>query len=252
MLLNRSAEACPPRRVARVPAGQRLYAIGDVHGRRDLLERLLDMVVEDAAARPGIQGTIVFLGDYVDRGPDSAGVIDLLCGPPPPGFGWIFLRGNHEAAMLRFLSDPQVGMDWLEFGGDTTLRSYGVDPPAGARRRGLLPAASRALASRLPPAHLSFLRTLRLSLRVGDYLFAHAGIRPGIALEAQREDDLLWIRDDFLRSTADHGVVVVHGHTITSAVETRPNRIGIDTGACYSGRLSCLVLEGETRRILQT
>lgn len=247
-----AARPAAPRQ-ARVPAGQRLYVVGDIHGRVDLAAQMLDSIRADAAmAPPGLHHTLVFLGDYVDRGPDSRGVLDLLAGHPPPGFGAIFLKGNHEEAMLAFLADPAVGNDWLRFGGQTTLASYEVYRHPSLSHDEWLEVARDALAAQLPPLHLAFLRALRGRLKVGDYVFAHAGIRPGVPLDRQEEQDLLWIREPFLSSTADHGAVVVHGHTITEAPDIRHNRIGIDTGAYATGRLTCLVLEGAERRFLCT
>lgn len=236
-----------------VPAGQRLYAIGDVHGRSDLLDLLMRRIAVDAATAPrGTQHTLILLGDYVDRGPDSAGVLTRLAAGPPSGFGMVCLRGNHEAVMQRFLTDMSVGAQWLKFGGLETLASYGIEPPPGLDQDRWMPVARSELARRLPPPHDAFLRSLRLHLKVGDYLFVHAGIRPGVKLERQVPDDLLWIRDPFLDSKADHGMVVVHGHTVVKEPEVQANRIGIDTGAYASGRLTCLVLEGTGRRFLTT
>jgi len=248
--LRRTAEAPAARGPARVPRGQRVYAVGDVHGRLDLLDRLLDRVAADAATAPGLCHTLVFLGDYVDRGLDSAGVVERLAAGPPPGFGMVCLKGNHEEIMLRFLEDVGVGPGWLRFGGLAALASYGVPRPPGQADAEWLEQAQAILRERMPPHHLAFLRHLRPYLALGDYLFVHAGIRPGVPLERQVADDLLWIRDEFLDSAADHGRVVVHGHTIVPEAEVRPNRIGIDTGAFSSGVLTCLVLEGEERWLM--
>ncbi|ACJ00824.1 metallophosphoesterase family protein [Rhodospirillum centenum] len=248
----RRQTAKPPPRIATVPEGQRLYAIGDIHGRADLLDRLLERIRADAAAAPELQHTLVLLGDYVDRGLDSAGVVERLAGGPPPGFGMICLKGNHEDALLRFLEDPGVGVDWMRFGGLATLMSYGV------RRRDALPEtvwleeARLGLRERLPRHHLAFLTTLRTHVAVGGYLFVHAGIRPGRPLDDQEEDDMLWIRDAFLASSADHGALVVHGHSISETPDVQPNRIGIDTGAYVTGRLTALVLEKSDRRFIVT
>jgi serine/threonine protein phosphatase 1 len=236
-----------------VPEGQRIYAIGDVHGRSDLYDRILEMIREDrAAAPPGGTATLVVLGDVVDRGPDSAGMLERMSAGPPPGFGLVCLRGNHEEVMLRFLQDAATAGDWFRFGGLATLESYGVrlDPrlPGGERAA----AAHAELRARLPPRHAGVLRTLRTHLVVGDYLFVHAGIRPGVPLDGQTPEDMAWIREDFLDSTADHGKVVVHGHTIVRSPEVRRNRIGIDTGAFATGRLTALVLAGADRRFLST
>lgn len=248
-----------PARAAAVPHGLRLYAVGDIHGRLDLLDRLLDEIITDAetaeAASPGgTMNYLVFLGDYVDRGPDSAGVVERLAEGPPPGFGAFYLKGNHEAAMVRFLTDLRAGPAWLRFGGEATLHSYGLTAPDPSDP--LFAAHLQRLQERLhtvlPPRHLAFLTGLRSSLAIGGYLFVHAGIRPGVPVEEQQEDDLLWIREDFLDSPADHGPVVVHGHTITTSPDVRPNRIGIDTGAYATNRLTCLVLEGTERRFLST
>lgn len=230
---------------ARVPAGEAVYAVGDVHGRLDLLTALLGRIAADAALRPAGRRRLVFLGDYIDRGPGSRGVVERLVQGPPPGFEAICLRGNHEQAMLDFLEAPEQAEAWLDFGGEATLRSYGVRPAAPRQMRD-------ALAAVLPAAHLRFLETLDFVHEAGGYLFVHAGIRPGRALEIQHPHDLLWIREAFLESGADHGCVVVHGHSIVPVPEVRSNRIGIDTGAFATGRLTCLVLEGAERRFLTT
>lgn len=237
---------------AAVPRGLRVYAVGDVHGRLDLLDRLLATVADDAASAPELVKYLVFLGDYVDRGPESAGVIDRLAAGPPPGFGAVHLKGNHEQALIQFLDDVSVGPGWLKFGGRETLASYGVPPPPATAPREVLGVIQRQLSARLPDTHRRFLADLRPYVAIGDYLFVHAGIRPGVPLADQGERDFLWIRKDFLDSDEDLGAVVVHGHTIREAPEVRHNRIGIDTGAYASNRLTCLVLEGTERRFLST
>ncbi len=237
---------------AAVPRGLRVYAIGDVHGRLDLLDRMLDLIEADAAPTPDLVKYIVYLGDYVDRGAHSRGVIERLIEGPPPGFGAIHLKGNHEASMLDFLEDVRIGPSWLTYGGTATLASYHVPPPHADSPPEEMAQAQEMLRRALPPAHRAFLDSLRTSVTIGDYLFVHAGIRPGVPLERQRENDLLWIREDFLRSTADHGKMVVHGHTICPEPEVRANRIGIDTGAFATHHLTCLVLEGTERRFLVT
>lgn len=254
MVLNllRRQKTNEPASGARMPRGIRIYAIGDVHGRADLLTSLLDEIRQDAGRTPGYTDYLVYLGDYVDRGLQSRQVLDLVSAPPPPGFGTIHLRGNHEQAMLDFLEDETAGVDWLRFGGVQTLFSYGVHLPEHGVDAMVLAEARRRLAAALPRAHLSFLTHLRYSLAIGDYFFVHAGIRPGVPLDRQTPDDMLWIREAFLASTADHGKVVVHGHTITDEPDMRSNRIGIDTGAYASGRLTCLVLEEDRRRFLFT
>ena len=233
----------------RVTDGTRVYAVGDIHGRVDLLRQLERRIDDDAAAAPSARKVVVYLGDYIDRGEHSRQVIDRLLDHPLSGFERIHLLGNHEDSMLRFLTDVQVGPAWLTYGGGATLHSYGIKPPAGERD---LVRAQAELRDRLPPHHLIFLRELSLSHVEGDYFFVHAGVKPGVPLDAQALEDMLWIRDEFLTSRVDFGKIVVHGHTITDAPEVKRNRIGIDTGAFASGKLTCLVLDGETWSFLQT
>ncbi|MGQ9365929.1 metallophosphoesterase [Azospirillum sp. A39] len=248
----RRREATEPDGTAAVPRGLRVYAVGDVHGRLDLLDRLLQRVEDDAASAPDAVKYLVFLGDYVDRGPDSAGVVERLQAGPPPGFGAVHLKGNHEQALLQFLDDISVGPGWLKFGGRETLASYGVPPPPADAPPEILGVIQQQFRARLPDTHRRFYAGLRPHLAIGDYLFVHAGIRPGVPLADQGEREFLWIRKGFLDSTEDLGAVVVHGHTIRDKPDVRRNRIGIDTGAYASGRLTCLVLEGTERRFLTT
>jgi len=228
---------------ATVPPGLRVYAVGDVHGCVAKLDAIHARIAEDARAAPEPNRLIVYLGDYVDRGPDSRGAIDRVLVPPIPAT-MVHLCGNHEAMMLEVLDHPgdEAALAlWLRNGGAATLTSYGIsdeDPP-------------ETWAVRLPSAHLAFLRGLARSHRAGGYLFAHAGIRPGVALEAQDEHDLLWIREPFLHSTADHGAVVVHGHTPERTPVIRRNRIGLDTGAVYGGPLTAAVFWGDRMVLLQ-
>jgi serine/threonine protein phosphatase 1 len=200
----------------------------------------------------GTQQTVVvvFLGDYVDRGPDSKGVIDRVLSLPAP-FQGKFLRGNHDQALLDFLADPASYDGWCDFGADETLTSYGVRPPRDHSLSTFCDVRDRFLQA-LPAEHLHFFRTLLLSWEIGDYFFAHAGVRPSAPLNQQKEDDLLWIREEFLDSSEDFGKVVVHGHTPTDGPVKRANRIGIDTGAYLTGRLTALVLDGQNQRFLQT
>jgi serine/threonine protein phosphatase 1 len=257
-----------------VPAGSRVYAIGDIHGRADLLALLHAAILEDAAQAQsqtetgagGARRVAVYVGDYVDRGLHSREVIDLLLREKLPGFESVFLMGNHEDMMLRFLADAGAGPLWLANGGDATLVSYGVrgaaDPSAdgggpsadggGNERAVRFESLRGALAAALPADHLAFLRALRPSHAEGDYLFVHAGVRPGVPVARQRREDLLWIRDEFLDSAADHGAVVVHGHSIAYQPERHANRIGIDTGAYVTGHLTALVLDGATQRFMST
>ena len=235
----------------RVPAGTRVYAVGDTHGCAERLRELHARILEDAADSSAGRRVIVYLGDYVDRGPDSRQIVELLLHEPLPGFEPVHLKGNHEDMLLRFLEDKSVCLHWMQYGGDATCRSYGIEPlsaPAVADRSGWLQERLRA---GLPQDHLDFLNGLRLSHVEGDYLFVHAGVRPGTAPDEQVAEDLMWIREPFLASRADHGKVVVHGHTPTESPVRRRNRIGIDTGACYGGPLTALVLEDAEQRFLQ-
>lgn len=241
---------------AKTPAGRRIYAIGDIHGRADLLGAMIELIERDDARRPKASAILVFLGDYIDRGPDSKSVVDRLAGGPPRGFEWCALKGNHEEMLLTFLDDPFSSRVWLRNGGGATLLSYGVnraligaaaamDPPS-LERIGLY------LKETMPASHLQFYRSLLPFWRSGDYFFAHAGVRPGAPLNRQAEADLLWIRDPFLEWPRDHGAVVVHGHTPVPAPEDMGNRIGIDTLAWKTGRLTALGLEGSERWFLST
>lgn len=255
-MLGKYGDAPPPSpsiegKPARLPSGLRLYAVGDIHGRADLLVRLHERIAEDArAAPPDTERVLVYVGDYVDRGLESARVLDCLIERPLPGFRTVHLLGNHDAWLLAFLDDIEVGPAWLRYGGDTTLVSYGLRTAAGADEEEQLAALQAQLRERLPPAHRVFLESLPLSFELGDYLFVHAGVRPGVPIERQEPQDLLWIREPFLGFEGDFGRVVVHGHTVQPEPVMRPNRIGIDTGACWTGRLCCLVLEGASQRFL--
>lgn len=236
--------AAAPGRSAAVPPGRRVYAVGDVHGRADLLARLLDEMNEDVA-RGGFEGRpiLVFLGDYVDRGFQSREVIDLLLSPLLSPFETYFLKGNHEAAMLQFLADPAIGPRWGEFGGVETLVSYGVKPPRVRTSKEEWARCSEELNALLPVEHRQFLANLDLSVRIGDYVFVHAGLKPGVPLEDQSEYDLLWIREEFLEDRRLFGPVIVHGHTPAPAPYRDARRIGIDTGAYLSGKLTAARFE---------
>jgi len=242
-------------------SGDRIYAIGDIHGRSDLLDRLHARIRAHAADEPPGRRVVVHLGDYVDRGPDSRGVIDRVMASletgrfagPLTGFDCVALLGNHDAMMRDFLSDPlEIGPGWMMNGAAATLASYGVEAPRRPDDAKALLQARLALLQALPPAHRRFLETLAPMHREGRFLFVHAGIRPGVALDRQAVEDLIWIREEFLHSTADHGAIVVHGHSIAPEPEFRPNRIGIDTGAYRSGRLTAVCLSDITVSVLQT
>jgi serine/threonine protein phosphatase 1 len=233
-----------------VPPGHRIYAVGDVHGRDDLLAQLLAQIEDDHARHGKARLVIVFLGDLIDRGAWSRDVVERLRNYRPEGARLVFLCGNHEEVLLRIL-DGDAGLipDWLKFGGGECLQSYGVDP---AKLKKARPAeALRAVRSAIPPSHVTFLRGFDDTFRAGDYLFVHAGIRPGVPLDEQGRADLRWIREPFLGDRAEHGFVVVHGHSVREVVEVHHNRIGIDTGAYRFGVLTALALEGEERRFLQ-
>lgn len=237
-----------------VPHGVRVYAIGDIHGRADLLEQMFKRIDADFAQAPVPHRIEVFLGDYVDRGPASRQVLDLLIGR---GGGHliergrthqaIFLKGNHEALLVDFIAHPSTLGDWQRLGGLETLMSYGLAAFINKRVHAEL---ATAFDKALPPSHRRFLDDLKLSFVCGDYFFVHAGVRPGVALEKQRAEDLLWIRQEFLFCEEAFGKIIVHGHTPVMQPDIRPNRINIDTGAYATGRLSCLVLEADTMRIL--
>jgi len=237
-----------------VPAGTRLYAIGDVHGRLDLLREMEALIEEDlAAARRPLHTVLVLLGDYVDRGFDSRRVLDHLIGVSPlRRLPRVLLLGNHDLWLREFLAGAPVGESWLQFGGDATLASYGVGLDRTLPEAERLAAARAALLERFPEAHRHLLERLEPAFSFGDYFLCHAGVRPGVPLEAQSEADLLWIREPFLSYTGEFGKIVVHGHTPSEEPVVRRNRIGIDTGACWTGRLTCLVLEGDEQRFLAT
>lgn len=235
-----------------VPPGSRIYAVGDIHGRADLLRAMHQLIHEDAYRRQAPRNVVIYLGDYIDRGEESRAVIDLLLDEALPSFECIHLRGNHEDSLLRFLEDASIGPSWLFYGGAQTLSSYGVRPPLPLTRADELARAQRELRERLPERHRRFLQALPLTHEEGDYLFVHAGLRPGLPLDRQSAEDMLWIRDPFLHSDAEFGKIVVHGHSITSRPDVQRNRIGIDTGAFASGTLTCLVLEGADWLFLQT
>ncbi|QPC43692.1 serine/threonine protein phosphatase [Kaustia mangrovi] len=235
----------------RLPPGTRAYAVGDIHGRMDCLAELLDRIAEDDARSPAEHVYEIYLGDYVDRGPQSREVIETLRAPASGGRERVCLRGNHEAVLSDCLADPGAIAHWLQFGGFETLLSYGVTPDLKASERDANDLHDR-LNEAFPDTHRAFLRDLRPSFALSDYLFVHAGIRPGVALDRQSAEDLLWIREPFLGSTADHGKRIVHGHTPVDAPELLPNRVNIDTGAFMTGRLTCAVIEGTDIRFIQT
>ena len=236
--------------VRRVPAGTRVYAIGDIHGRDDLLAQMAERIATDLRQATFERAQTVFLGDYVDRGSGSPKVLDRLSRAdwPTP---IVTLAGNHEDLLRGFLDDEEVLDTWRSLGGLETIHSYGVDVRSAMRGRDFK-AIQQGFAARFPETHRHFLETLTLSVAIGDYFFCHAGVRPGVPLNLQERYDLLNIRDTFLSSEVEHGKLVVHGHTPSMTPSVHMNRIGIDTAAYLTNCLTCLVLEGERRRFLQT
>ncbi|WP_051504198.1 metallophosphoesterase [Sphingomonas jaspsi] len=235
----------------RAPSGWRAYAVGDVHGRLDLLDRLLGKIDADLAERPADRVALVMLGDLIDRGPDSRGVVERLRTMDESRYRRICLMGNHEEVLLRILAGERgLVQDWLLFGGAECLGSYGVDASLVGRlpERQALEIIRRAI----PDAHSAFIESFADTLRFGDYLFVHAGIRPGVAIEEQKQIDLRWIRREFLDHDENLEAMVVHGHTISASVEQLSHRIGIDTGAYRSGVLTALAVEDDRRWFLST
>lgn len=221
----------------------RIYAIGDVHGRADLLADVLRAVDTDIHFHPDRRCLTVLLGDYIDRGSDSRGVIEILIGRMRTR-ATVCLMGNHEAMLLRFLQDPESWDAWAPSGGVQTLISYGIRPPLRPTAPQKIELA-RTFAAALPREHSNFLTTLPLLFESGDILFVHAGIKPGVAIDRQQSDDLTWIREEFLTFRGDFGRFIVHGHTPVEEPDLRGNRINIDTGAYATGRLSCIILQDE-------
>jgi serine/threonine protein phosphatase 1 len=237
----------------RVPEGVIVWAIGDIHGRLDLLSPLVHSIRAHAAASPPARTIVIFLGDYIDRGPDSRGVIRYLADlSKEEGIEWRFLRGNHEEAMLDFLEDPTAGQNWCEYGGDATLLSYGLRPPGIRHKAEPWAHLSADLDHKLDPKERSWLMNLEDSVAVGDYFFVHAGARPGISLDLQSSDDMLWIRKTFLESDVEFERIVVHGHTPTAEVHVDHRRIGVDTKAYESGVLSAVRLQGDSCDLVHT
>lgn len=251
-------------RTSSAPDGQCIYAIGDVHGRRDLLEKLIDQIDEDSTSLPeGTKRTLVFLGDYIDRGLQSKDVIEFLLSERLQSFERVFLMGNHEEALLRFMNEVSFGKQWVRYGGAETLYSYGLQPPQNSRAamqsHEAMEAYQRAwdkvwteFRNRLPEAHLKFYQGLQHYYVAGDYLFVHAGLRPGASLQEQTVRDMLWIREEFLEDADQFPQIVVHGHTPTDGVFRDNRRIGLDTGAFISGKLSAVRLFKDEVSFLST
>ena len=231
--------------------GWRAYVVGDIHGRLDLLEQLLEKIQADIATSVARKFLLVFVGDLIDRGPNSAQVVERLRTYSHPRVRTVFLLGNHEEVLLRILAgEADLITKWRWFGGSECLKSYGLDTD---RLTGLSDEHARLIIKEsIPKEHVEFLERFDDSCRFGDYLFVHAGIRPGVEIDQQRQSDLRWIREPFLFDDTDHGFIVVHGHTISPQVEIRPNRIGIDTGAYRTGVLTALAIDGTESWLVDT
>lgn len=231
--------------------GYRAYVVGDVHGRLDLLEQLLAKIHSELQRRPAAKNLLVFVGDLIDRGPSSAHVLERLRTYRRDGVQPVFILGNHEEVLLRILrGESTLITKWRWFGGSECLQSYGIEPEQLGRLSD--DEALAVIRGAIPKNHVQFLESFVDSCRFGDYLFVHAGIRPGIDLDQQSQADLRWIREPFLLDESDHGFVVVHGHTISPKVQDHPNRIGIDTGAYRTGVLTALAIEGHNRWFVDT
>ncbi|MFM9851899.1 MAG: metallophosphoesterase family protein [Sphingomonadaceae bacterium] len=248
--LFRSAAPVEPRAWA-APEGQRLYAIGDIHGRSDLLDDLLDQIGADDTARSMAHTQLIFLGDLIDRGSDSRGVIERLMALKAATPNARFLKGNHEELFIRIWDgDTKAASMFHRVGGRDTMLSYGVSEAEYDDAD--FNTLTALVSGRVPPEHIDFLRGFDDWIVAGDYLFVHAGIRPGIAIEDQRAGDLRWIRGEFTEFDGDHGMMVVHGHSITELIDVRTNRIGIDTGAFMSDALTAIGIENTDRWFLST
>lgn len=252
-----------PQRITQAPEGLCLYAVGDIHGRMDLLTRLVELIDADAATLPeGTKPQIVFLGDYIDRGLQSRDVIEYFASGALDRYDPVFLLGNHEEALMRFLQEANFGSQWTRYGGGETLYSYGFAPPNTraslnsheemAKVRDAWTRLWTEFRARLPEAHLTFLQSLKPYHVAGDYLFVHAGLRPGLGLEEQTQRDMLWIREEFLEDGAPFDHLIVHGHTPEDAIHRDDRRIGLDTGAFLTGRLSAARLFGTDVAFLHT
>ena len=250
-LKRRQRNDRPEELLSCVPAGQRVYAIGDIHGRHDLFEQLLKKIEADNAARGKAFTTLILLGDLVDRGPDSALVIErALCLGAP--FDKVeMLIGNHEECFLAALTGEIKRVRYfIRIGGGATVRSYWGDDTAYAAAS--FEDVAEQLAQKVPQAHVDFLNRGQDMIQIGDYVFVHAGVRPGVPLDRQQLSDLRWIREEFIEGEHDHGVTIVYGHTISDEVDEASNRIGIDTGAYLTGRLTAIGLEDSRRWFLDT
>jgi serine/threonine protein phosphatase 1 len=233
-----------------LPPGVRIYAVGDIHGRLDLLDELLARIGDDMSSRPVARSVCIFLGDYIDRGPSSRETIDRLIAHAAANES-VFLKGNHEQIAISCLRDRGLFERWMRLGGRETLMSYGITLAALSDERQIV-RLQAAFHDVLPQSHFRFFRDLKSSFTFGDFFFAHAGVKPDISLARQKENDLLWIRQEFLSSLQDFGKIVIHGHTPTRDIQVEPNRINIDTGAFATGRLTCLVIDESALSVIDT
>ena len=249
--LKKLGKKTPPLRPAAIPVGQRVYAIGDVHGRIDLVKMLINMILDDCADYKGVV-TVVFLGDYIDRGPHSREVIEYLMEPLPAPLNAVCLLGNHEEKLAEFITTGRHGPGWLTYGGLETLRSYGIPGPTGVFTPERIESVRESLLKEFPTEHLEWMRNLPSCFESGDYYFVHAGIYPPRPLGEQTLRAKLWIREEFLDWDKPLEKIIVHGHTISEDVEVRIHRIGIDTGAYATECLTAIALEGTLQRIIQT
>jgi serine/threonine protein phosphatase 1 len=250
-MLSRLLPNRPARLASRTPAGCVIWAVGDIHGRSDLADRLIQAIRADLHGSEATRKVVVFLGDMIDRGLDSRGVLNQLSNlAADPGLEVHFIRGNHEDRLEAFLHDPEAGPGWCDCGGRDTLLSYGLRPPRDSNPAAWAE-ASQALGEALPESHRELLASQENAVSIGDYFFVHAGARPGVALRAQSPHDLMWIRGPFLDHAAPFEQVIVHGHTPADTVHSDARRIGLDTGAYATNILSAVRLEGEARMVMQ-
>lgn len=235
----------------KVGVNARTYVVGDIHGRADLLQKIIQAIKKDVSQNPPTDCLFITLGDYIDRGPESRQVIETFLKTPLKGFQIRHLKGNHEDMLLTFLKDPLEGVNWLSNGGWATLISYGFSTDELPGTVEELKATRDKFLKKLPKPHLQFFRALKNYYQWKDYFFVHAGIRPKLPLTQQKIEDLMWIRDEFLNSTKDFGKIIVHGHSIVPKPEIHSNRIALDTGAFHTGKLTCLVINNAERYFFQ-
>ncbi|WP_011579717.1 MULTISPECIES: metallophosphoesterase [Chelativorans] len=235
--------------VAQTPPGMRIYAVGDIHGRHDLMAEMHRRIMAEIIEEKPADWRIIYLGDYVDRGPASRQVLELLSRSIKADSRVMALAGNHDLGFLAFLAQPRAQGLFANNGGDATARSYGVELSFTSREA--LLRGHAALMEAMPQEHLDCLQGLKLSASFGDFFFCHAGIRPGVPLDAQSAEDLIWIRERFRHDPTLHPKIVVHGHTPMPEPEIMPNRVNLDTGAWYSGRLTAMMFEGSRKRLLE-